>query len=103
MTKYRISKHARSDLTRIRTYTSDRYGTEQCKRYLQALTACFRMLAETPSRGRRCDRLRPGLMRMEEGEHVVFFVQKPYGVRIVRVLHKRMLPERHELIDNDEE
>src|SRR5215471_2695128 len=103
MSKYRLSKFAKNDLAGIRNYTRERYGVEQCKRYLHALTACFRTIAENPNLGRSCDYLAPGLIRIEEGKHVVFFTEKPYGVRIVRVLHERMMPGRHDLIGGEEE
>jgi plasmid stabilization system protein ParE len=34
--------------------------------------------------------------------HVVFFRRRPYGVRVVRILHGRQLPEIH-TFDEDEE
>ncbi len=38
----------------------------------------------------------PTYLRLEQGSHVVFFHREPNGdVVIVRVLHKRMLPELH--------
>jgi plasmid stabilization system protein ParE len=40
-------------------------------------------------------------MREEQGRHVVFYVPRPYGVRVVRVLHERMLPNRHDLNDDE--
>jgi plasmid stabilization system protein ParE len=38
---------------------------------------------------------------MEQGKHVVFFRREPGGILISRILHERMLPERH-LMDEDE-
>jgi plasmid stabilization system protein ParE len=45
--------------------------------------------------------VRPGLRRMEQGKHVVFFRREPGGILVSRILHERMLPERH-AIDDDE-
>jgi toxin ParE1/3/4 len=67
------------------------------------LATCFHKIAENPNRGRNCDYLAPGLMRIEEGKHMVFFTEKPYGVRIVRVLHERMMPGRHDLTRGEED
>ncbi len=60
------------------------------------LTACFRALAEHPGPGTASDAIRPGLRRQQQGRHIVFFVTKPYGVRIVRVLHERMDHRHHQ-------
>jgi len=50
---------------------------------------------------RRCDRIRPGLWRIEHASHVVFLRRQSTGLLICRVLHKRRLPELHP-IDDDE-
>jgi plasmid stabilization system protein ParE len=34
-------------------------------------------------------------MRVEHGRHVVFYRRKEYGIRIIRVLHQSMLPDKH--------
>jgi len=44
----------------------------------------------------------PGLRRMEQGKHVVFFRREPAGILVSRILHERMLPERHAMVDEDE-
>jgi plasmid stabilization system protein ParE len=40
---------------------------------------------------------------MEQGKHVVFFRREPEGVLVSRILHERMLPERHAIDDDEEE
>ncbi len=60
------------------------------------------MLADSPALGRLCDDIRPGLRRQEHGKHVVFYrLQRSGGILVVRILHQRMLPQRH-AIENDE-
>ena len=51
--------------------------------------------ARDPASGRPCDHVRPGLYRIEAGEHVIFFRRDSNGVVISRIPHQRMLPERH--------
>jgi plasmid stabilization system protein ParE len=34
---------------------------------------------------------------MEQGSHVIFYVEESGGIYIARILHKNMLPEKHEL------
>jgi plasmid stabilization system protein ParE len=65
------------------------WGPTQCLAYLAELRACFQRLAETPALGRACDDLRPGLLRWEQGRHVVFFRRTAYGIRVIRVLYRR--------------
>lgn len=60
------------------------------------------MLADKPNLGRRCDDIRPGLRRHEHDKHVLFVRQERDGILISRILHQRMLPERH-AIDNDDQ
>jgi toxin ParE1/3/4 len=59
------------------------------------------MLADNPALGRSCDDIRPGLRRMESGQHVVFYREEAGGILISRILHQRMLPERHAMDDDD--
>ena len=61
------------------------------------------MLADNPALGRPCDGVRPGLRRMEHGRHVVFYRQDVRGILVSRLLHQRMLPERHVIDDEDDE
>jgi plasmid stabilization system protein ParE len=39
---------------------------------------------------------------MEQGKHVVFFRREPRGILVFRILHERMLPERHVIDEEDE-
>jgi toxin ParE1/3/4 len=48
-----------------------------------------------PDIGRTRDEISPGMRRLESGRHVVYFREASAGVRIVRILHQRMLPEGH--------
>jgi hypothetical protein len=43
----------------------------------------------------------PGLRRMEQGRHVVFYRAEPGDILISRILHQRMLPENQDLDDED--
>jgi toxin ParE1/3/4 len=99
----RFSRRAEADLISIAGYTVRTWGEEQTARYLDDLEACCRMLAENPMLGRACDYVRPGLRRMERGRHVVFYRQEAGGILVSRILHQRMLPERHAIDDEEDE
>ncbi len=102
MAKFRLSRAAEVDLLDIGAYTLRTWGIDQTIRYLDDLEACCQRLADSPALGRACDHVRPGLRRMEQGKHVVFFRSEPGGILVSRVLHERMLPERVAIGDGDE-
>lgn len=60
------------------------------------------MLADNPALGRSWDDIRPGLMRMEHGRQVVFYRRTAGGILVSRILHRRMLPERQSIDEDDE-
>ncbi|TKB70724.1 MAG: type II toxin-antitoxin system RelE/ParE family toxin [Nitrospira sp.] len=95
MASYSLSSKAATDLEGIYEYTILHFGLEQARVYLLGLHARFQMLAEQPTQGRKADELAPGLRRVEYQSHVVFYIPKDHGIRIVRVLHQRMDVTRH--------
>jgi len=101
--RFRFSRRAEADLLSIGDYTLRTWGSAQAARYLDELEVCCQMLADNPQLGRPCDSVRPGLRRLEHGKHVVFYRQERGGILVSRVLHQRMLPERHAIDDKDDE
>jgi toxin ParE1/3/4 len=71
-------------------------------RNIDKLGDCCQHLADSPASGRSCDHIRPGLYRMEVGKHVIFFRREPTGILVSRIVHERMLPERHAFDDEGE-
>ena len=68
---------------------------EQRNRYLGELDACFQKIGANPTLGNSAEAIRADYRRIRAGSHVVFFRKAGNEVEIVRVLHKRTLPERH--------
>jgi len=95
MGAFRYSVEAEQDVTDIIEYTFTTWGWRQAAQYLDRLEAGFGLIAQSPSIGRSCEFLRPGLKRFEIGHHVVFYSIEPEGVVIGRVLHERMLPANY--------
>jgi toxin ParE1/3/4 len=95
MARVRLTRAARKDLIEIGEYTLDRWGDEQCVRYLTALDRRLRWLGRNARRGQPCDDLRPGYWRVREGRHVLFYRFNAETVEVIRILHERMLPRRH--------
>jgi toxin ParE1/3/4 len=101
MAEFRFSRVAEADLLSIGAYTLRTWGEDQTIRYIDDLEACCQTLADNPTLGRACDEVRPGLRRMECGQHVVFYREDAEGILVSRILHQRMLPERHAIDDRD--
>ena len=79
------------------------WGEDQAISYIDDLERRCQQLADNPEFGRVCDHIRPGLRRMEYGRHVVFYRIEAAGVLISRILHQRMLPERHSMDEGNQE
>ena len=90
MAAVRLSQAARADLREIGAYTLQTWGKSQARRYLAALRHSFSMLANAPELGRPCDSIRPGLRRIEQGSHIVFYRQRAGAIVISRILHRGM-------------
>lgn len=99
MAAFELSRRAEGGLLDIAHYTLRTWGQEQALRYLGELEDCCRRVANRPGLGRACDEIRPGLKRMEHGRHVVFYRPAPSGIFVCRILHQRMLPQRHPIED----
>jgi len=95
--RFRFSRQAEADLFDIGVYTVRTWGPEQTDRYLREMEDCCQLLAHRPGLGRACDEIRPGLRRMEQGKHVVFYREEPGGILVSRILHQRMLPENQDM------
>jgi len=95
LSEFRLTHRAEADLLAIAAYTLREWGREQTILYLSGLESCCRRLADNPAIGRACEDIRPGLRRMEHGRHVVFYRRDANGILVSRILHRRMLPERH--------
>ncbi len=102
MPAFRFSRRAEDDLLSIGSYTLRTWGENQALRYIGDLETCCQMLADNPALGRTYDDVRPGLRRMEIGRHVVFYREDAVGILVSRILHQRMLPERHVIDDQDD-
>jgi toxin ParE1/3/4 len=94
MANVRYAKRAEADLTGIASFTARTWGAAQVDVYLGIIEECCVSLGTNPQLGRACDEVRPGLRRMEAGQHVVFYRLRRSGILVVRVLHRAMLPGR---------
>lgn len=93
MARFQLSLRAEKDFLGILNYTLQAWNEAQAHRYFDRIESCCELLAEKPLIGRSCEWISPGLRRMEEASHVIFYRQDSEGVKIVRILHANMLPE----------
>jgi toxin ParE1/3/4 len=100
--RFRFSHRAEADLFEIGLYTFRTWGEIQTDRYIHQLEDCCQLLADNPALGHQCDEIRPGLRRMRQGKHVVFYRQELGGILISRILHQSMLPENQAIDDEDD-
>jgi toxin ParE1/3/4 len=95
MAGFFLSGKAKADVKEIGRYTKQRWGVEQRNRYLGELDASFQKIGANPTLGNSAEAIRAGYRRIRASGHVVFFRKAGNEVEIVRVLHERMLPEKH--------
>jgi toxin ParE1/3/4 len=86
---WRLAPEAGEDLLEIGRYTAQEWGEAQSERYLDSLSEAFDRLAVTPRMGRSRNEIRPDLLSLVRGSHVIWYRQVPAGIEILRVLHAR--------------
>jgi toxin ParE1/3/4 len=94
MGKLRLAVEADRDLDSITDYSVRAWGESRAARYVADLEACCRSIVNRPLLGRSCERIHPGLRRIEQGKHVIFYMLQGHDVLVVRILHQSMVPER---------
>lgn len=97
MAEVLYSRRAEEDYFSIGQFTLRTWGPVQADLYLTEIEDCCQQLAKNPSLGRACGDIRPGLRRIEQGKHVVFYRQHAKGILVSRILHQSMQPARHPL------
>ena len=95
MRDLRVSRRAERDLAEIADYTIAAFGNEQARKYRDQFSACFASLLANPHLGRSAGELMPGLRRIRQQAHVVFYLPSKEALLIVRVLHHSMDFEQH--------
>ncbi len=95
MKSYRLSDKAVIDLRNICRYTNIEFGPAQAKVYLTALKETVLQLAEQPQMAQMVSEIRAGFRRYLFQKHAIYFVEKDYGIYVVRVLHQQMRVELH--------
>jgi len=73
------------------------FGEEQTLKYMSGLKERMQLLAERPDIGRRFEHtLTEHQYRFFRYEsHVIYYLKRDSDIFIVRILHTKMLPEKH--------
>ncbi|KPQ28305.1 MAG: Plasmid stabilization system protein [Marinobacter excellens HL-55] len=96
MPNFKLSRKAKADLKSIAINTERKWGRDQRNHYILRFDQCFYLLGENPNLGQTCDEISLGYRNYRQGSHIIFYrLASENGVEIIRILHKRMLPEGH--------
>ncbi len=88
---FTLSKKADVDIKKITRWSIEQFGLNQTRKYMTGMRDRFRKLANNPALGRSY--LSYSYFRYES--HVIYYRQRKNDIFITRVLHKKMLPEKH--------
>jgi toxin ParE1/3/4 len=94
---YKVSQAAFDDLVDIGAYTQKEWGISQRDSYLRDIETRFETLASNTEHSTVKDRseIRKECFSSSINEHIIVFRKTKYGVRILRVLYKKMDFIRH--------
>ena len=94
---YTFSSAADRDLTALVDDSLLRFGVRQTDRYVKGLHAALEALAVYPDLGVsvRHERSRRNYRRHPHGSHVIYYRRRATDIFIVRILHVKMLPQKH--------
>jgi toxin ParE1/3/4 len=86
MLRVRIQTLAEEDIVDIWRYSFENWGEEQADRYHDRLAEAFRLIAENPGIGVRCDEVREGYRKYIIERHLVMYQVDGQTIHIIRVL-----------------
>ena len=97
MNTYIRSKRTKQDIQQITRRSVEDFGETQTLKYMADLKAKMQLLAERPDIGRDFvhSRTRRQYLFFRHESHVIYYRKRTSDVFIVRILHIKMLPEKH--------
>lgn len=95
MAEYRLTPKAKEDLETVWLYSLKQWGTQQTERYIDGLVEAFVLISENPKTGKACENIRTGYRKYSFIRHAIYYRETSYGVKVIRVLHDRMLATKH--------
>ncbi len=89
-----FSPAAEADIGEIWDYSAHRWGADQADRYIDDIRDACDALARGTKHSQPADVL-PGLQKSLCGAHVIYFLDRPGHLDVIRILHQRQDAERH--------
>ena len=86
MPEHPLSERAAADLSAIADYTIERFGIDQARIYSHRLFQALDTLAVYPQIGTDYNLVRPGVRRLANESHVIYYRRTKEGVLILRIL-----------------
>ncbi|MFT7678310.1 MAG: toxin ParE1/3/4 [Planctomycetota bacterium] len=86
---------AEEDLIGIWLYSHRNWGQAQADRYMNAIEAGMKVILKAPDEGLNLEHIRRGYWSTRVQHHVAFYTFNSRELRIRRVLHEVMDPERN--------
>ena len=93
--KIDFSPQAKIDLRNIFDYTARIFGVDQAENYYNKINDRINMLLNYPELGTKKDEIRVGYRALMCESHVAYYSMFENEIRIARLLHQQMDPERH--------
>jgi toxin ParE1/3/4 len=87
VTRYRISRHAESELDEIFLYWARRAGLEAADRLIDSITDRFWLLGEHPDAGRPSDEIATGVKCFPAGKYLIYYRRTRRGTEILHIFH----------------
>lgn len=95
MRKVRLSALAESDLLDIWQYSFEQWDEAQADKYLDELDNGINLLTENPELGASRNYVREGYRVLVINRHAIYYTVTTSAIRVVRILHVLMDPDRH--------
>lgn len=94
---YQRSKRTKRDIIGITQRSIKDFGEQQTLEYMRGLKNAMKALADDPDKGReyihgRTERV---YLRYQYVSHVIYYRKRKNDIFITRILHVRMLPDKH--------
>jgi toxin ParE1/3/4 len=90
----RFSPAAEADMGAIWDFSATRWGLDQADSYIDAIRDACQALAQGTKHGLPAEVL-PGFQKYLCGSHVIYFLDFPDRLDVIRVLHQRQDAELH--------
>lgn len=93
--KYVKSKKSDFDIKNIAKSSFIDFGANQTYKYMKGLNDALQSLADNPEYGKVYSNLAKDYLYFRHVSQVIYYRKRETDILIIRILHKRMLPEKH--------